>query len=137
MTALADDVLAIQHLKARYCATADRAAGDPEGARAAFGAIFLPDVEADYGYEPMRGVDALAEFLCTAIAGNSEWVLHMIHTPLIEIAGEAATGDWTVMAHLKRRESGQVDVVMGRYADEFRRTPEGWRISRVAFTRLT
>jgi hypothetical protein len=137
MTALAGDALAIQTLKALYCAAADRAAGDPEGARAAFGAIFLPDVEADYGYEPMQGVDALADFLCTAIAGNSQWVLHMIHTPMIEIAGETATGGWTVMAHLKRRQSGQVDVVLGRYADAFRRTPEGWRISRVAFTRLT
>ena len=85
----------------------------------------------------MLGADALGGFLCTAIAGNSEWVLHMIHTPLIEVAGETATGDWTVMAHLKRREGGRVDVVMGRYSDEFRRTPEGWRISRVTFTRLS
>jgi hypothetical protein len=137
MTRLADDVLAIQNLKARYCATADRAAGDPEGALAAFGSIFLPDIVADYGYEPMLGADALGGFLCTAIAGNSEWVLHMIHSPMIEIAGETATGDWTVMAHLKRREGGRVDVVMGRYADEFRLTSEGWRISRVTFTRLT
>lgn len=137
MTALAEDVLAIQNLKALYCATADRAAGDPEGALAAFGSIFLPDVEADYGYDPMLGADALGDFLCRAIAGNSEWVLHMIHSPMIEIDGETATGDWTVMAHLKRREGGQVDVVMGRYSDAFRRTPEGWRISRVAFTRLT
>jgi len=137
MTALADDVLAIQNLKGLYCATADRAADDPEGALAAFGSIFLPDVVADYGYEPMLGAEALGGFLCTAIAGNSEWVLHMIHSPRITITGDTATGDWTVMAHLKRREGGRVDVVMGRYADAFRRTPEGWRISRVTFTRLT
>jgi hypothetical protein len=135
--ALADHVHAIQNLKACYCAIADSAASDPEGALAAFGSIFLPDIVADYGFEPMLGADALGAFLCTAIAGNSEWVLHMIHTPMIEVAGETATGDWTVMAHLKRREGGQVDVVMGRYSDEFRLTPEGWRIARVAFTRLT
>ncbi len=137
MSALADDVLAIQNLKARYCAVADSAADDPDGALAAFGSVFLPDVEADYGFEPMRGADALGKFLCTAIAGNSQWVLHMIHTPMIEITGDTAKGDWTVMAHLKRRESGEVDLVRGRYSDEFRLTPEGWRIARVTFTRLT
>ncbi|WP_426000005.1 nuclear transport factor 2 family protein [Caulobacter sp. DWR1-3-2b1] len=137
MTALADHVLAIQNLKARYCAVADSAASDPDGALRAFGSVFLPDVAADYGFEPTVGAEALGRFLCTAIAGNSEWVLHMIHTPMIEIAGETATGDWTVMAHLKRRETGEVDLVRGRYSDEFRLTPEGWRIARVTFTRLT
>lgn len=137
MTTLADTVLAIQNLKARYCAVADSAASDPEGALAAFGSVFLPDVTADYGFEPMQGVDTLGRFLCTAIAGNSQWVLHMIHTPMIQISGDTAKGDWTVMAHLKRRESGEVDLVRGRYSDEFRLTPEGWRIARVTFTRLT
>lgn len=135
--ALADHVHAIQNLKARYCATADRAARDPDGAREAFGSIFLPDIVADYGYEPMLGAGALSAFLCTAIAGSSEWVLHTIHSPMIEIAGETATGDWTVIAHLKRREGGQVDVVMGRYSDVFRLTPEGWRIARVTFARVS
>lgn len=137
MSTLAENVLAIQNLKARYCAVADSAADDPEGALAAFGSVFLPDVEADYGFEPMHGAETLGHFLCTAIAGNSEWVLHMIHSPLIQIDGDTASGDWTVMAHLKRRETGQVDLVRGRYSDQFRLTPDGWRISRVGFERLT
>ena len=137
MTAPADPVQAIQALKARYCAAADRSAGDPDGARAAFESIFLPDAVGDYGFGPMQGLESLADFLCTAISGNSEWVLHMIHSPLIEVAGDEATGDWTVMVHLKRLESGQVDVIIGRYSDSFRRRPEGWRIARVTFSRLT
>jgi hypothetical protein len=137
VSGLADHVLAIQNLKARYCAVADSAADDPDGALAAFGLVFLPDVEADYGFGSMLGADALGRFLCTAIAGNSEWVLHMIHTPSIQITGDTATGDWTVMAHLKRRETGEVDLVRGRYSDQFRLTPEGWRIARVNFARLT
>lgn len=142
MNALADDgrvgpELAIANLKARYCAAADRAAHDPDGAREAFAGLFLPDVVADYSLDPVHGIDAVAGFLCTAIAGNSQWVLHMLHSPMIEIAGDRATGDWTVMVHLKRRESGQVDVIIGRYCDEFRLTPLGWRIARIGFTRLT
>jgi hypothetical protein len=137
MTVSAEHVHAIQNLKARYCAAADRSAHDPAGAREDFGSIFLPDVVGDYGFEPMQGAAALTGFLCTAIAGNSEWLLHMIHSPLIDIAGDRATGDWTVMVHLKRREGGQVDVVIGRYSDEMRLTPEGWRIARVTFSRLT
>ena len=136
MTTLADHVVAIQNVKARYCAAVDRLTGDPEGAREVFRSIFLPDVVGDYGFQLLNGMDALAEFLCTAIAGNSEWRLHMIHSPLVEVTGDTATGDWTVMVHLKRPQTEQVDVIIGRYSDEFRATAEGWRIARVGFARL-
>ncbi len=44
--------------------------------------------------------------------------------------------DWTVQGHMKRRATGTIDGVVGRYSDMFRRTPDGWRIARVTFTRL-
>jgi hypothetical protein len=60
---------------------------------------------------------------------------HMLHTPRIMVDGDTATGDWTVMAHMKRREGGAIDTVLGRYSDELRRAPDGWRIAKVTFTR--
>jgi len=134
MTTQADDFVAIQNLKAGYCAAVDALTQDKASAAEAFRAIFLPDVIADYGFDPITGADALAEFLCNAIAGNSEWRVHMIHSPMIAVAGDGATGDWTVTVHLKRLD-GPVDVLLGRYSDTFERTSQGWRIARVRFLR--
>ena len=52
------------------------------------------------------------------------------------VDGDTATGDWTVSSQMKRREGGQIDTVLGRYSDEFIRTENGWKISRVGFERL-
>jgi hypothetical protein len=134
---LADEALAIANLKARYCANADSAAGDPEGAREGFRGLFTPDVVADYGFGTLSGIEAAAEFMCTMIPGNSEWMIHFVSSPDIEVAGEVASGRWTVMVQSKRREDCGVDTVVGRYADEFRKTADGWRMVSVRFTQLT
>ncbi|WHO38960.1 nuclear transport factor 2 family protein [Sphingobium sp. AP49] len=136
MTDPAGQALAIANLKARYCAAADLAAQAPDRARLLFADIFTADFAGDYGLVPLHGADAIIDFLCTAIAGNSHWLLHMLHSPRIEVDGNRATGDWTVLVKLKRRDGGMVDTVMGRYADAFRMTPAGWRIARIAFARV-
>jgi ketosteroid isomerase-like protein len=130
------EALAIANLKARYCSAADQAANDPEGARQAFRELFMPDVVADYGYGALSGIDAAAEFMCTTIPGNSEWMIHLLSSPDIQVAGESAHGRWTVMVQSKRREGGVIDTVVGRYTDEFRKTAEGWRIASVRFAQL-
>jgi hypothetical protein len=131
----ADEALAIQNLKARYCAAADLAATDPEQARRQLAALFTEDFRGDYGAGPLIGAAAIIDFLCTAIAASSEWMIHMLHSPRIEVNGDEATGDWTVLVHSRRRESGQVETVIGRYSDMLLRTPDGWRIAGVTFTR--
>lgn len=129
-----EDVIAIQNLKARYCVAVDALTADTASAAGAFRTIFHPEAVAEYGGDPVVGIDALTHFLCDAIAGNSEWRVHMIHTPLIVVDGDRATGDWTLLVHLKR-PGGPVEVLIGRYSDEFVRTPDGWRIARVRFLR--
>ena len=135
MTSLADDVVAIQNVKALYCAAVDRLSDDQTGVEEGFRRIFLPDVTADYGAEPLLGADALADFLGAALVANSEWRIHMLHSPLITVDGDRATGDWTVMVYLKRPGDAPVDMVLGRYSDAFQRTADGWRIAGVRFTR--
>jgi len=136
MTNSADYALAIANLKALYCATADSCALDPEGGRLAFKALFIDDVIADYGYGQLIGIAAVAEFLATSIAGESEWMLHMLHSPQIFASGNTATGDWSVKVHSKRRNGTQMEIV-GRYHDEFHRTRDGWRIAKVTFRQFT
>jgi ketosteroid isomerase-like protein len=133
---VSDDALAIANLKARYCAAADGAATDPDGARQAFAALFTDDFVGDYGLgEPMHGPQAITDFLCKAIAGNSAWMIHMLSSPRILMDGDTATGDWTILVHSKRRDSGEMMEVIGRYSDIFRREADGWRIARVGFWR--
>lgn len=132
----ADQALAIANLKARYCAAADLPASDPDQARRLLVDIFADDFVGDYGTGPLHGPQAITDFLCTAISANSLWMIHMLHSPRIEIDGDSATGDWTVLGQMKRRATGAIDSVIGRYSDLFRLTPAGWRIERVTFTRV-
>ena len=131
-----NDALEIANVKARYCAASDKSPVDAAAALEGFRAVFTPDVIGDYGFRVFNGFDELTGFMTTAVAGNSEWMLHMLHTPCIVVDGDRATGDWTVMSQMKRREGGQIDTVLGRYSDEFTRTEDGWKISRVGFARL-
>lgn len=137
MTSRRDDVTDIQNLKASYCAYVDSATADPGTARQLLGDVFQPDIVGDYGFRVFDGAGELAGFLCDALVSASEWALHTLHSPRIELAGDRAAGSWTVVAYMKRREGGAIDTVFGRYADEFIRTPQGWRIARIKFDRLS
>lgn len=128
------DALEIANLKALYCRAADRASEDETAARAMFAGLFTDDFVADYGYGALEGPQAVTDFLCDAITRGTVWMIHMLHSPSIEVTGDIATGEWTVMAHA-RRQSGELSVVLGRYSDTFRRTVEGWRIARIVFSR--
>ena len=138
MTDSAIDHWAIAAIKARYCTAVDLCATDPEAARGVMAPLFGTDAEADYGAGPVIGPHAIVAFLAANIAVNSEWMLHMLHTPLIVVEGDAARGDWTIMVHCKRRSSAATDVIVGRYADTFRRGADGaWRIVQVRFQRIS
>jgi hypothetical protein len=136
MPTRADDAVEIANLKAAYCTASDLCPTDRDAAMAGFRAVFVDDVVGDYGFRIFQGFDDLTGFMTTAVAGSSEWMVHMLHSPRIEVDGDRATGDWTVMGQMKRRETGAIDTVLGRYSDELVRTPDGWRIAKVRFQRF-
>jgi ketosteroid isomerase-like protein len=127
------DILELQAVKAAYCESADSCVTDAPGASRRFAELFTPDVAADYGFGPLSGCKAVTEFLVNAIAGNNAGLWHALHTPRIEVDGDTAVGRWTVMAKTRPKGAAQFETVFGRYTDEFRRTPQGWRISSVRF----
>ncbi len=132
-----NDALEIANLKALYCATADSAAQDVDGARAGFAEMFTDEFIGDYGMgDPMIGPQAITDFMCTAIAGNSEWMIHFLTSPRIVVDGDTATGDWAILVHAKRRDGQRMEIV-GRYRDEFHRTGQGWRIAKITFRQST
>ena len=128
------DALEIANLKARYCAAGDSAPHDAEGAARGLRACFVPDATADYGFTQFENPEALIAFMGSAVGGGSEWMIHMLGSPQIEVAGDAATGSWTVAVHSKTR-GGETMLIVGRYSDRFVRTAEGWRISHIKFDR--
>jgi hypothetical protein len=131
-----NDALAITNLMAAYCAAADRMTDAAQDMQADLLAVLHPDVQGDYGAGPLSGAKPVAAFLQGSIAGNSAWMVHMLHSPQIEIAGARASGRWTVMVHAKRRDSGEIDQIIGRYEADFVHMPAGWRIAAIRFTQI-
>ena len=82
---------------------------------------------------PLNGRKAVIEFLVGTIVATNESLWHSIHSPRIDVTGDTATGHWTLMVRMKRKQSTVFDTLYGRYLDEFRRTQRGWRISSVRF----
>ncbi len=130
---MSDDAFLIANLKARYCQTADQCASCPELARKIFPHVLADDFQGDFGHATFDGPLAMADFLCTVIAAGSEWMVHMLGSPNIVVDGDSAIGEWTILVWSKKREDGEIMRVIGRYSDAFRRTSEGWRITRIGF----
>ena len=129
-----NDALEIANLKARYCAAGDCAPHDPAGSASGLRACFVADATADFGFIQFENPEKLIAVLGTAVGGGSEWMIHMLGSPNIVVADDAATGEWTIAVHSKTR-AGEAMQVVGRYADRFVRTAEGWRISHIKFDR--
>jgi hypothetical protein len=127
------DLLRLQALKAAYCETVDACVEKGGAAAASFGDLFTEDVHADYGMGPLNGRNAVTGFLVDAIVANNDALWHSVHTPRIDVTGDTAVGRWTLIVRMKRKGSAAFDELFGRYLDEFRRTPKGWRISSVRF----
>ncbi len=127
------DVLQLQAIKATYCETADACIRGSGGAAECFNALFTEDVHADFGLGALEGRKAVIAFLVDAIITTNDSLWHSLSTPRIEVNDDTATGHWTVMVRMKHKGSEAVEILYGRYVDEFRRTPAGWRISSVRF----
>jgi hypothetical protein len=119
------DWLALVRLTHDYCWAIDTREW------AALHAVFDPDVEADLGSGSVRGVDAIIA-LVSSVLSPLDVSHHMVSTHQISIDGDVATGRCAVLAQHVRRglEGGSKFLVGGRYEDEFRFGPYGWRITR-------
>lgn len=129
------DALEIANLKARYCAAGDSAPHDAEGSATGLAACFVPEATADYGFIQFDAPEKLIEFMGTAVGGGSQWMIHMLGSPNIVVDGDTATGDWTIAVHSKTK-AGEQMLIVGRYADRFVRTADGWKISHIKFDRF-
>ncbi len=122
--ALADE-LAIHALVARYChAIAER---DDE----AWSATWAADAEWSVLGQTVHGRDAILAHYRGIVSGL-RFVVQVATNPVIEIAGDEASGRWLISETLQTND-GRPALNFGRYRDRYRRDDGVWRFARREF----
>ena len=92
------------------------------------------DITAQYANmhdEPLEGADAVVAWVDQATKGKI-WQHHLINVYTVDIEGDTAK---VLVYHTSLqnydRAPETADVLVGRYHNEFVRTPDGWKISRL------
>lgn len=123
---------AILNIKHRYGELVDRLASrinqtDLE----ALGELFTEDAFVDFVAVQLPGRQAILDLYGGVMQKNFAWVWHSFHSPIVEVNGDHASGRWTLQGITITHQSPTPTTVYGRYADEFVRTGEGWRMSKM------
>lgn len=130
------DIEEIKKLKARYIDACDggwggRIAHDPE----TIPELFTRDCVWDGGvYGNRQGREALRDYYRQNKEGDRSSVFHLLTSPVIEVSGNGARGEWHLTILLKMNDGSSM-LICGTFDDEYHRTEEGWRIHRSRFTR--
>jgi hypothetical protein len=114
----------IHRLTARYNRAADGL--DPDEVLAVF--------TADGSLEMRGGTDGDRSFvgpeLAQLVAPSAGQRVHMTTDSIIEVDGDRATQECTLLLCTRSRRRGLAAVFTGRYSDELVRTDQGWRFAR-------
>ena len=126
-----DDVVAIQELKSRYCWCFD------DGDLAGLIALFTDDAVCELGtfgsWTGRAEVEAgyRAQMVDSQVPGGR---LHALSNPLIDVAGDTATGRWSLVDYDVSGGSEQPIRLLATYRDDYRRVDGRWLIARTALT---
>jgi ketosteroid isomerase-like protein len=125
------DRLDITDVLYRYASTIDKF--DLEGLRS----TLADDLVAQYGNaDPVIGGDAVAAWIAEAIAPVI-WQHHLLSVYHVEVDGDEADA---LVYHTSHQvfgdEPDSAKVLVGRYQNELRREPDGWRISKLVLELL-
>ena len=130
------DIEEIRKLKSRYVAACDggwggRASHDPDS----IASLFTEDCEWDGGvFGNRQGREALREYYLAIKPEDNPSAFHILTSPVIEVDGDEATGQWHLTIILTMRDGSSM-LLAGVFGDRYRRTGEGWRIHSSHFTR--
>ena len=119
-----EDEFQIRDLACRYARMVDRREWN------AIDEVFTEDAELSGPGYVMRGHAELVEGLSSIDRYSA--TMHCIHNQLCEIDGDIGWGEFYCVAnHLHKIESEPWKLDMGiRYEDRYRRTKDGWRITK-------
>jgi hypothetical protein len=123
------DIEALKALKCRYCHLVDARRWDE------LFELWTEDAVCDYGFfGTYKGREEIVhKFFGEMVESVSSFMAHMVHNPVIELAGDSAKGTWYLTAQTTIQPANQAVWVMGIYRDEFRRVAGEWKLSSLAF----
>jgi ketosteroid isomerase-like protein len=129
------DVDAIIRLKHRYGEVVDGLISGEWNVEH-FAEVFTEDAVLQFAPAPaQRGLAEIRALFDQMRQGQSQ-MCHSFMTPIIDLDGDQACGRWTVLAFTTGiKADATTNTTYGRYADRYRRTPAGWRISEQIFRR--
>jgi hypothetical protein len=122
------DRMDITDILYRYASTIDRY--DHQGLRQ----TLADDLWAQYGNaEPLLGGDTVAGWIAQAIAPVI-WQHHLLSVYHVQVDGDRARA---LVYHTSHQvftdDPKSAKVLVGRYHNELRRAPDGWKISKLVF----
>jgi ketosteroid isomerase-like protein len=120
------DVLALLSLQAEYADGADSFSG------AAYASVFTEDGVLDAthtGIPAVAGRAAIAKLMDDTFAQQTHNCHMTTNQRVLSVDGDRATGRCYFFQRSILRNGGRTEF-SGRYEDEYRRTAEGWKISR-------
>jgi hypothetical protein len=128
-----EDLEAIRTLKGLYGRRGDAVFRTPSAASAAALAdLFTDDGVLDLGpfgrYQGRAAIQAAAE---NVLPQATAWSAHYIVSPILELTGAEATGNWTflIFAQPKGPSPAPVAPIWGAYQDRYCKTDAGWKIA--------
>lgn len=100
-------------------------------------ATLTPDATAAYsgGRYTCAGRDEIVDFARRNMGREAFHSSHRVHQPEIAVDGDTATATWALDDVVLDTEWGFLLMGAAFYSDEYRRTPEGWRISHTGYRR--
>jgi ketosteroid isomerase-like protein len=120
------DVLALLNLQAEYADGADSFSG------ASYASVFTDDAVLDAthtGIPAVVGRAAIAKLMDDTFAQQTHNCHMTTNQRVLSVDGDRATGRCYFFQRSILRNGGRTEF-SGRYEDEYRRTPEGWKISK-------
>lgn len=129
-----EDVEEIKKLKARYCDYVDLGweLEDPDKKIKLVSTVFSENIvwevpTADGLSERFNGREQVLEQYDRAVA-PFRFGIHLAMNPIIEVDGDAASGQWPVLVPMTEPD-GTAVWCAGKYLEQYERTAEGWRIT--------
>ena len=126
------DWIAITELKARYCRLLDTK--DWSGYAGLFTEDAVLDTSAAGGYGPIAGRDSFVPMVRASL--ENAQTAHQVHSPEIDVDGDVARAIWAMQDRVHMPARGMSFTGYGHYREEYRRTPQSWRIASSALSRL-
>jgi hypothetical protein len=125
------DIEEISNLKARYCRFVDIQDWD------AFSGILTEDYRLDNGNSAIEGREAAVAMVAKGLDGGAS--VHHVYNPEIDVDGsDTARAIWPMDDWARLTIDGETYAFVGsgHYHEQYRRTPEGWRIASTVISRL-